>query len=844
MNKTVTINLSGIVFHIEEHAYEILKKYLDSIKNYFSKYDDSNEIIADIENRIAEKLTIKISNTKQAITEQDISELIASLGTAADFTSAEKEETTDEKESSSEKTGSSKSRRLFRDKNNKMIGGVASGLAAYFGIDTAWVRLFLIICLFIFGSGIVAYLILWIAMPEKDLSKEELEDYKKEYSLKGKKLFRNTDDKVIAGVASGIGSYFGIDPVWIRLLFVASLFIEGAGVILYIVLWIILPPIKSISDKIQMKGKPITLSNIESKIKESLNENKDSEKESTLVKIVLFPFRLIGVIISGIGNIVGKLLHVFTSLMTMLVGFIFIVIAISFLVSCFFLIVYPVFNIYIDGLPLIHSFPLSMLFANNWMYYLGIFSSSFALFMASILLFCAGVYFIIRKFFLNKILTFSFLSIFILCGILTAGIIVYVVSQFKNEYEINKTESLAVTDTSKIYLQLNELNEKRFQKVNLFIKGHNKEFIELTQHTEWKGSEMADEFNENGQVLYHYSLKDSVIKFDSHFTFEDKPLFRSQQVELTLLVPYNRQLRLSKNLDDILVNDLSDKNMTDISGVDWKVTEEGIVCISCDESVRLKYEPSKRKGMNFSMGRKGKKMFWINIDGDKKKRYNKKDDDENLDFNFSFDNNFTLLGGKHIKDGETFQGDLSILVGGVEIGNKSVVKGDITTNVGGISIGSNSIVTGNLHINAGGVEIENNSIVDGEIDVDNGGVEVGTESSVGSVVIRNGGIKMQEQSVCIGSIELTNGGIELNGATVNGEVSLKRGRIKVKEGSHIIGGIRVVNTDDDDDDPTEIHIYEGAYVEGKIHTEGNVELYIYEGADVTAKITGNKPIRK
>jgi phage shock protein PspC (stress-responsive transcriptional regulator) len=148
------------------------------------------------------------------------------------------------------------------------LAGVLSGIAYYFNIDPLWIR-FLYVLLF-FGISIlpsiagflfIAYIVMWIVVPASDELKEE---------KKIKKMYRDPDGKVLGGVSSGIAAYFGVDVVIIRLLFFASIFIAGTGLILYIIFWIILPEAKTLTDKMEMQGQPVTLSNIESNIKKSL----------------------------------------------------------------------------------------------------------------------------------------------------------------------------------------------------------------------------------------------------------------------------------------------------------------------------------------------------------------------------------------------------------------------------------------------------------------------------------------------------------------------------------------------------------------------------------------------
>src|SRR5690606_32751286 len=111
-----------------------------------------------------------------------------------------------------------------------------------------------------------------------------------------KKLFRNPDDRVIGGVSSGLAAYFDIDVLWVRLAFVGLVFAGGSGFVIYLILWIITPVAKSITERIEMKGGAITLSNIESTIQENLHSDLQKE-ESSGRKIALAPFRFLGNII-------------------------------------------------------------------------------------------------------------------------------------------------------------------------------------------------------------------------------------------------------------------------------------------------------------------------------------------------------------------------------------------------------------------------------------------------------------------------------------------------------------------------------------------------------------------
>tara|TARA_B110000208_G_scaffold188196_1_gene247427 strand:+ start:4112 stop:5806 length:1695 start_codon:yes stop_codon:yes gene_type:complete len=174
MNKTININLGGFFFHIDESAFQKLRRYLDAISKSLS--DDpqgKNEIIADIEARISELLSEKITDARQVVNESDIEDVITIMGQPEDYTEAE-EPCNDA--NYSYKRNNSKGKKLFRDGDDKFLGGVAAGIAHYFDIDMIWIRLaFLFTTLAGFGIGVLAYIILWILLPEAKTTAEKLQ---------------------------------------------------------------------------------------------------------------------------------------------------------------------------------------------------------------------------------------------------------------------------------------------------------------------------------------------------------------------------------------------------------------------------------------------------------------------------------------------------------------------------------------------------------------------------------------------------------------------------------------------------------------------------------------------
>lgn len=174
MNKTISINISGLVFYIEEGAFDILKSYLDSIKDYFSNQKGGSDIVADIEARIAELFQEKVNEEKTAITLEDVNQVIAGLGQPQDMMDEEDVEDNLDSDSGQTHAADPGEKRLFRDPDSKLLGGVCSGLGAYFGVDPVWLRLAFVLLVWMGGSGVLLYVILWVVIPEASSTADKL----------------------------------------------------------------------------------------------------------------------------------------------------------------------------------------------------------------------------------------------------------------------------------------------------------------------------------------------------------------------------------------------------------------------------------------------------------------------------------------------------------------------------------------------------------------------------------------------------------------------------------------------------------------------------------------------
>jgi len=197
MKQTRTINLAGINFYLDEDAYIALEDYFKKLRIYFKHQPGDEEIISDIENRMAELFQQKLKSPQNVIKLDEVNEVISVLGKPGDF---EQEETTAHAEDN--------------------------------------------------------------------------------YGNTKKRLFRDMDNSILGGVCSGLGAYLNIDQVWVRAVFLIAI-LSGVSLLLYLVMWIIIPPAKTTAEKLEMQGTPVNIKNIEKIIKEEMGNLKDKLEDLT-----------------------------------------------------------------------------------------------------------------------------------------------------------------------------------------------------------------------------------------------------------------------------------------------------------------------------------------------------------------------------------------------------------------------------------------------------------------------------------------------------------------------------------------------------------------------------------
>ncbi|MFN8357398.1 MAG: DUF2807 domain-containing protein [Spirosomataceae bacterium] len=582
MKKTISINISGAVFYIEEDGYDKLSNYLAAIQQYFSRYEGSQEIIADIEGRIAEKFADKLQKEeKQAISLEDVEQLIASMGTVADFEALEEQEDlmtdsgqttsvitneapkTEQGSSSTNSTTNSSSasaqpRKLYRDTKRRLLGGVCAGVAHYFNTDPLWVRL--IFLAFFFGWFIfpafapfltVLYFACWVAFPPNANLEED---------DKLKKLYRDREHKVVGGVVAGISAYTGWDLGMLRLVFALSIVFFGTGLILYLILWAITPEAKTLTDKMQMTGEPITLENIETNIKRATNVV-DNKPEGTITKILLLPFRAIAALFGALGPFVGFLVaaaRIFAGLVMVFIAATALF-ALLIAVGVSLGILSNLDNAVIDDIPvaLLARDVQPAMFIMAFM----------ALAAPFIAIGITGVSLVAKRSLFSPAVWQSLLGLF-LAGLIGSSILIpRYVNNFsrRNDYETTKT--FTIDGKMPLLVLDDEGGNHNFHDTHIRLEGYDSTGLKLVQTFIARGKDRQEAQSNARSITYNIEQKDSVLTFDRNFEFKEGALFRAQRLNMTLYMPFEKNFVMTRRMAEFITNEL------DWDRIDWKEKE-------------------------------------------------------------------------------------------------------------------------------------------------------------------------------------------------------------------------------------------------------------------------------
>ena len=545
MNKTVTINISGIIFHIEEDAFDKLSKYLSTIKGYFSKADGGSEIMSDIEARIAEMLQGKTSPVKQVVLMSDVDFVMDSMGKPEEFAGDASENTTAADENS--------------DNNASIDNGE----------------------------------------PIK------------------KRLHRDGDSKILGGVCGGIGHYFGIDPVWIRIALLLMFFFAGTGFLLYLILWIAIPEAKTTAEKLAMKGEKADINNISKAVKEEAEHlKKRMEKygeefknmasdgrnmpRNTAEKIVDF----LTDVLTNIGRVLIKVIGVFM----VIIGIIFFLGLSSSIFGLSFMTDSSNGGEWID-----------LLLLDGKDFYLGIFGLVMFAGVPIMMMIYGGVKILFKIKYSNRWVNLSAGIIWLIGFLMVLYVGIRTGSDFNKTAKVRENFSVVQKDT--LYLKMHETpvnslelhesdddeeGEKNYRRHSRgdndymigtnngvkYLLGHAQlniiksqtNRIEMVIVKEAKGGNKASASDRAKNISYVISQTDSLIEFDNLFKVNNADKFRVQDLSIIVKLPVGKVIYLDKSLENMIydIENVTNTYDGDMINRRWIMTENGLRCLDCD----------------------------------------------------------------------------------------------------------------------------------------------------------------------------------------------------------------------------------------------------------------------
>ncbi|MBT0608388.1 PspC domain-containing protein [Aequorivita echinoideorum] len=531
MNKTVNINLAGTSFHIDEDAFGKLSRYLDAIKRSLKGADGSEEIMQDIETRIAELFSEKLENSTQVVTLKILDEVIAVMGQPEDY------EVDDEIFEDTPPTGNSYAK--------------SRGNATH------------------------------------------------------KQLFRDIDNKYISGVSSGLGHYFGIDAIWIRLLWVL-LIVAGFGspVVVYILLWILVPPAITTSDKLKMTGEPINISNIEKKFKEGFDNVADKFKNADYDKYGRRVKKEAGGFFDSLGTLIVTLFRVFVKFLGVLIILVSLLTLISLVIGFF-----TFGSIDFWGNNEITE-TIAMIDTTNFPMWLIALLFFFAIGIPFFVLFILGLKLLISN--LKPMGTTVKISLIVLWALSVIGLAILGIKQATEQaYDGNFIEETSIPvrtgDTLKVEMRSDKqygYNMRRDNGLEIKINSEKERIIfsndilvevkstkdsigKMVIEKMAQGNNSLDARERAEAIEYKFNLANGTLTLDGFFITETKNKYRDQQIEITLYLPEGAVL----NADETISSYYLDRSPYD-SRVEWnndshyfRILKNENECLDCEEEM-------------------------------------------------------------------------------------------------------------------------------------------------------------------------------------------------------------------------------------------------------------------
>ena len=624
MKKVININFQGRVVPIEETAYDILKQYVESLRRFFDREEGKDEIINDIEGRIAELFAETLKKGSTCITDDDVNAIIKSMGRPEEFEAEEssvqaqlsddsRQKQSSYSQSSSSQTNASQNEqfsgtrpsRLFRDENHKLLGGVCAGIANYFGIDKIVVRI-----LFILGSGItfIPYLILWVAVPSSASTV---------IGSVRKRLYRDPENKLISGVCGGLASYFGIN-VWVpRVLFLipfisfvtnwshwgmfdvpnfVNLSFSPGSILIYIILWLVIPEAQSTSEKLEMKGEKVDMNSIKNTIQKDMEGFGERAKEfgkEVGEKAAEMGAQLgskgkqfgseAGTVVRKTGNGVGD------------------IIALLFKIFAYFILAIVLFSIVVSlfgiGIVFTGLLPLKSYFIEDGLQELVVWVGFICFSWVPVI---GIITWIIRR--IAKIksnsntMRFGFAAMWLVGLICTISLIVSLRNDLSYHNSPVETE-VALNNPGIDKLELKLIKDNRYYFNNTFL--HFEPFANIDEDTAYvqnihvrimkadndsfkvtmlkmvNGSSKSEAEARAENIRFNLTQKDTLLLFDRGIPITKTDKFRNQAVYVTVYVPLGKRILIKDNIgwgNDMQIHmggNMDDWNWKSEDGFNW-----------------------------------------------------------------------------------------------------------------------------------------------------------------------------------------------------------------------------------------------------------------------------------
>lgn len=572
MNKTVTFNLNGLVFTIEEDGYESLRQYLDAVQRYLDKIDGGREILLEIEARIAEKFKMALQrDDRMVLVLADVALVQAEMGSPEQFQEWDESESTTADASPAAKAEAP--RQLYRNLRQRMLGGVASGLAHHLAVDVVAVRLLFILSVFLFaGYGIIIYLILWISVPGNN----HLADEPPMRAADGsRRIYRNEENKVVAGVASGLAAYLRVDAVVIRVLFLLAMFWGGFGLLAYLVLWIATPVAKSLSQKVEMEGEQPNIANLR---KVSVRREEPVQK-NLLARLLALPFEIIRMLFSFARKLLTGAVNIFRVAIGSAV-----LMGATFGLFIYVVVVGALVGVYFGSIPAETPFPLVSL-SGSTASDMGIllFASAFLLIPLLIALYVGIRLLFNRKIFSRKVVFVGAVAWLALgIGLVFFGLRTATFYQQEGKFVTNQDFGKA---PAHLVLQYAD-DEQRFQTASLTIVASKDSSLQLRQEIVSRGLNTEDA--EVWASMARYPINrtdDSTLSIGRSLKFLPGARFRAQEGRIKLLLPLGSKVSVPRDLlwqfswEDAAYRALHRSEPLD--QYEFVVTADSLKCLNC-----------------------------------------------------------------------------------------------------------------------------------------------------------------------------------------------------------------------------------------------------------------------